>query len=890
MPTPKFLINFYLTVTKHYSDSDIYYENVLYRGKLLNAPSIAKALDEDRNNPTYSLTLELSNADGEFSDLDYGGEEFRGKSLKIIKYDPTATSALGYGEGGYGEGGYGGAIPDPRFELWAKVTRPNILEKSAFFDILIGDPDALQTILPKKVLEDSDFASDRPTAAYRPSHDLGKPYNILIGHAKKVPCLALYFDPVADTYDFLIGYGTIRSTDSNKANTVNVYREKKLISSDQYTVYDGSQGSPYSGYAFIRFTNNQYVFGNSGTFYEIEIDAYGLEMGGTNEQRNGVSIIENLLSNSTWGLGETVNTESFRVAANYVSNFLFDGVISSQRKAQDIIKEFRDGCFVDKLDKDESGEWVIEVDHYQGWVDASFGYKDRFYENIMEIITNEVLPSNEAIKDVCIKYGYNPWTSEYKYVTKRVVNAFGEDKIIECNFIRNHETADRIACRIQKSNQEKKRRMELLVSLKGESLKEGSIIDVDIVPLKIDGWFKIPKIDRELTKFPLTIQSYSSSIYTYTPGTLPSDGISDEAPDYSSTEPEAPTGLTLVSSGTYQSTDGTTIAFAELSAIRPSVNFSKMIFGDKKNGETIPYSYGDGNLDSGTTWKGTLRGLIPGVSYDLCARAENSFGLKSDLTVLSAQVAPGDTTAPATPTGLAATAKIQSVVLTCNENTEADVELYEVYRHTSDVSGSATKIATIKASKEATGTVSYTDKNVLYIAYYYWLKAVDRSKNRSAFTASVNATPLKAVNGDVNFPYAGGQSQGGPPVVLNNSNLETGYTIDVYGDIYMRNGQDIHFKTNGTEVGAIYGTGSSLTIGGSGNFGVSMIGIIAISSQGGNNVSLITNGGNIRLDGAKLCIENISSGSTPGTVINKLEVFDLLGNSKGFLALYNSIT
>lgn len=40
----------------------------------------------------------------------------------------------------------------------------------------------------------------------------------------------------------------------------------------------------------------------------------------------------------------------------------------------------------------------------------------------------------------------------------------------------------------------------------------------------------------------------------------------------------------------------------------------------------------------------------------------------------------------------------------------------------------------------------------------------------------------------------------------------------------------------------------------------------------------------------KVRFPNILAGATPANVVNKLEVFDLQGNSKGFIAVYDSVT
>ncbi len=91
--------------------------------------------------------------------------------------------------------------------------------------------------------------------------------------------------------------------------------------------------------------------------------------------------------------------------------------------------------------------------------------------------------------------------------------------------------------------------------------------------------------------------------------------------------------------------------------------------------------------------------------------------------------------APAVPTGVTATANATSVDLTWNANSESDLAGYTVLRSTTsdgpyDIVG-----------RGITGT-SFTDNEATQtIPYYYVVKAVDESLNRSANSSQVSATP-----------------------------------------------------------------------------------------------------------------------------------------------------
>jgi hypothetical protein len=98
---------------------------------------------------------------------------------------------------------------------------------------------------------------------------------------------------------------------------------------------------------------------------------------------------------------------------------------------------------------------------------------------------------------------------------------------------------------------------------------------------------------------------------------------------------------------------------------------------------------------------------------------------------------------PGTPADLTATAGIQYILLEWTANTEPDMDRYEVWRHTSDDSGSASKIA------DAYQTLLVDGGLTAGTAQYYWVKAVDHLGNTSAFSSSANATPTDVESSDI---------------------------------------------------------------------------------------------------------------------------------------------
>ena len=97
---------------------------------------------------------------------------------------------------------------------------------------------------------------------------------------------------------------------------------------------------------------------------------------------------------------------------------------------------------------------------------------------------------------------------------------------------------------------------------------------------------------------------------------------------------------------------------------------------------------------------------------------------------------PVDSTAPALPTGLVATAGSQKSLLSWDTNTEDDIDLYRVYRSLD-----------LGAGYAFAGTVSineFTDTGLTNgTTYYYRISATDRSTNESVWSQAVSCTPVQ---------------------------------------------------------------------------------------------------------------------------------------------------
>ena len=137
-----------------------------------------------------------------------------------------------------------------------------------------------------------------------------------------------------------------------------------------------------------------------------------------------------------------------------------------------------------------------------------------------------------------------------------------------------------------------------------------------------------------------------------------------------------------------------------------------------------------------------ISGLDVTSNYDFRVQAENLLGVTSTGTTLSNQALNGDTTAPSAPTGGAATGGIQTITAEWNNPSDIDFKHTEVFVNTTD-SIPASPTALVDGEEYVVTGLSGA------VTRYFWLKSVDFSGNKSAATASFNATSVVAGSSDI---------------------------------------------------------------------------------------------------------------------------------------------
>ncbi|RWI35431.1 phage tail protein [Mesorhizobium sp.] len=128
--------------------------------------------------------------------------------------------------------------------------------------------------------------------------------------------------------------------------------------------------------------------------------------------------------------------------------------------------------------------------------------------------------------------------------------------------------------------------------------------------------------------------------------------------------------------------------------------------------------------------------VLPGQVFTAKLRAVDAFGNASAYCEPVTHTAGVDTIPPAVPTGLTAIPGFELLWLKWNKNTETDFAFYELYEGTSATAPTVGAAATFKTQADQlsrTGLPAGAKR-------YYWIRAVDRSGNKSAWSASIEAT------------------------------------------------------------------------------------------------------------------------------------------------------
>lgn len=441
--------------------------------------------------------------------------------------------------------------------------------------------------------------------------NIGSPIPINFGHCKNIPCPNIQNNLTDDHYDYLIGIGTHQSLWIDHANGRGIKREGVLVAESEYTFYDGSQGSPYPGYSFIRFIVEQKGFNNE--YLNISADVYGLELGGATANRNFATIIKNIISDTTWGLGESINVASFTTAAASLptDSWMCDISLNEQTKARDTLDELLFACH-SWLSKNSFGEWEITVDDIGSSV-LSLGDNDGYYNNC-ECLECSVAPSTNAIKTAFVQYDY-----EQKQITLSVNSGFGIDKTYSVPCVLEDTTAEKVLSYIYGRAIYADKKLQLSCDSEAASVLPGNIVTITIPDRSIAAVeYRVTGISKALNKYILDCEAYNSAIF---------DDQEIDAPIATDTIYSAH-GLQVINSGTI---GGMTITATLIKTDDGLVGLSSEVSGGTDwriwAGHTTPGSAPFRVDEDGKMWAtdAVIEGTITGSTIDIGGADATSF-------------------------------------------------------------------------------------------------------------------------------------------------------------------------------------------------------------------------------------------------------------------------
>ena len=145
----------------------------------------------------------------------------------------------------------------------------------------------------------------------------------------------------------------------------------------------------------------------------------------------------------------------------------------------------------------------------------------------------------------------------------------------------------------------------------------------------------------------------------------------------------------------------------------------------------------------GTSNSFTIIPVLNGYDYNVRIRTINAFGARSAF-VSATLASAGDTTPPATPSNLSSSPLYKAIDIRWTNPTDQDLDYIEIWENTVDNLLTAYQIGTSGSSNFIRANLPNNTTR------FFWVRAVDLSLNKSAFTASTTSTTLLIEPNDFN--------------------------------------------------------------------------------------------------------------------------------------------
>ena len=271
--------------------------------------------------------------------------------------------------------------------------------------------------------------------------------------------------------------------------------------------------------------------------------------------------------------------------------------------------------------------------------------------------------------------------------------------------------------------------------------------------------------------------------------------------------PAIPTGLALTSTISLDTDKRQIVTLkADWSAVVVSDLAGYVLSVREGSGSWIEFKIGG----TATHWE--MR-VPANTSFSARILAYDVQGNRSLFSSTVAHTTAKDTTPPAVPTALSATASFSAIYLSLTAPADADVSAIEIWENTSSSTSGRTLVATVNALPgQAAG---FTRSGLgTGVTRWSWTRAIDTSGNPSGFTASVSATTasinytdfvggLEPPSSGPSLPNPVGYS--GPKLFFNTTNKKL-YRYDASGPVWTT-------ATDGADIVAATITGDKVQFG-----------------------------------------------------------------------------
>jgi len=478
-----------LAASLRFSNRDIDALSPPYHGRVVDNPSIDRRLMNVFWGITEiaDVTFTLVNTDGALTPL-YTQADLREQPITITRYDVAS-----------------GIIAE---EYHARISSVGLQTGKLMITASSPALTLFEQLVPSEVIDKSTY----PKAV-----SVGQPLPVVFGIPKKIPLPYINDDTVTNTYDYVVGYGalTVDALYRNGPNDTLV-----TVTTPEYSIH--TDLAAYPGLTIARFTFRQVDF--TGGFHQIFADVTG-------PSRNFADAIKQVLTDTTWGLGQAVDAASFATAAADLDAFggmFCDGVVNQQVQAQDLLRLLMIVRGM-RLGFSSNNEWTLVVDKVP--VSIKMRIRDGVGDgerNIQQAGNRVLVPTSSAVSQYTVKYRLNfpngGSSTDYDFSQTRPVNNFGKETILEQPFIRDHETADRVTDYLAKREKYSQDSCDFEVTQEARQLREGDLVSVTYIPNGYsDTIAEVREIEKKIDTNRVVVSAWDASIFVYQPGTLPTD-------------------------------------------------------------------------------------------------------------------------------------------------------------------------------------------------------------------------------------------------------------------------------------------------------------------------------------------------------------------------------